>query len=537
MTSDVTAPPGPQTGPPSGPPPGQTELLPRRWQALAVLSLSLVVVTLDTSVLNIALPALAKSLSAGVADLQWIIDAYTLAFAAALILAGNLGMRLGARRALVGGMTLFALGSVAAAVSTSVAELVLWRAVMGLGAAFVMPATLALVVQIFVPRERAKAMGAWAAAAGVGVLLGPIIGGALLDRFSWNSVFWVNVPLVVLALVGVLTLVPSFPGHKGGPLDIPALLLSTAGVALLIDAIIEAPGRGWLGTTTLLEAGGAVVLLAAFVLWELRTPQPMVDVRIFTQRGFSLAALTLTVTFFALFGTLFAISPYLQLVHGYSPLRAGLGGIPFAVMMMVSSSFSSGVSGRLGTRWTLSGGLLLAAVGLGGLSLLTVHSPFVVVGVCMGVVGLGMGAMMAPASLVIMSSVPPRYAAMASALNSTVRELGGALGVAVFGSIVSAGFRHGMRGASVPAAAARDLPSAHQVAAQLPGAQSTALLDTANKAFTTATTHGTEAAALLVLAASVLVAALMPRGRTAPPQPGTPQGPPQGPPQASVGSA
>ena len=521
MTSDVTARPGPQTGPP----PGQTVLLPRRWHALAVLSLSLVIVSLDTSVLNIALPALAKSLSASVADLQWIIDAYTLAFAAALILAGNLGMRLGARRALIGGMALFALGSVAAAVSTNVPELVLWRAVMGLGAAFVMPATLALVVQIFVPRERAKAMGAWAAAAGLGVLLGPVIGGALLDRFSWHSVFWVNVPLVVLALVGVLTLVPTFPGHKGDPLDVPALLLSTAGVALLIDAIIEAPGRGWLGATTLSEAGGAVVLLAAFVLWELRTPHPMVDVRIFTQRGFSLAALTLTVTFFALFGTLFAISPYLQLVHGYSPLKAGLGGIPFAVSMMASSSASSGVSQRLGTRWTLSGGLLLAAAGLGGLSSLSAHSPFVVVGVCMGVVGLGMGAMMAPASLVIMSSVPPRYAAMASALNSTVRELGGALGVAVFGSIVSAGFRHTMRAASVPPAAAGDLPGAHQVAAGLPAPQSTALLDTANRAFTTATTHGTEVAALLVLAASVLVAALMPRGRTAPPPSGPPPTP------------
>ncbi|MDH6111068.1 EmrB/QacA subfamily drug resistance transporter [Kitasatospora sp. MAP12-15] len=525
MTDQLAAPSGPAAGqgPPAPPPPA-----PGRWAALVVLSLSLVVVTLDTSVLNIALPALARSLKATTADLQWITDAYTLLFAAALIPAGNLGMRFGARRALSGGLLVFVLGSVAAALSSSAIELVGWRALMGLGAAFVMPATLSLVVMLFPPQERAKAMGVWASAAGVGVLLGPIVGGALLDHFSWSSAFWVNVPLVLLALAAVFKLVPNVPGMRGGPLDLPALVLVTAGLALLVDGIIEAPDRGWLAATTLGELIAGVVLLAAFVVWELRQEHPMVDVRVFRQRAFSVASLALAVTFFALFGVLFALSPYLQLVHGYSPFKAGLGGIPFAVSMMASSVGSGGFAARVGVRGTLVSGLLLAAAGLSGLSLLGPHTAYVAVALSMAAVGTGMGAMMAPATVVIMSSVPPRYAAMASALNSTVRELGGVLGVAVVGSILSAGYRDRMKSlAGAPGSALKDLPGAHLTAARLPAEQAGPLVSAADRAFTSALTTGTAVAAVVLVVAAVLVASLMPRNVPTGPPPGA-GGPPPG---------
>jgi EmrB/QacA subfamily drug resistance transporter len=414
---------------------------PRRWTALIVLSLTLVAVTLDNSVLNTALPSLARALRASTSDLQWITDAYTLLFASALILAGGLGARLGSRRALIGGLAVFGGGSVLAGLSNSPAQLIGWRAIMGLGAAFVMPATLAIITRMFPPVERPKAFGIWSAAAGVGVLVGPVTGGALLDHFTWRSAFWINVPLVIAALVAIAVVVPSAPAQRTGRLDIVGAIVSTAAVATLVDAIIEAPERGWLARTTLLELGATALLGVGFVLWELRRDEPMVQVRLFKNHRFVLAALALAVTFFALFGTLFELSQYLQLVHGYTPLVAGLGAMPFAVAMATTSGTSSLVSKRLGIRGTLTVGLLLVGGGLALLSRSSADSAFAYVAAATAVVGAGMGMMMAPASLEITGSVPQPYASMAGALNSVVRELGGVLGIAVIGTIVSAAYK------------------------------------------------------------------------------------------------
>ncbi|MFK3984184.1 MFS transporter [Micromonospora sp. NPDC050397] len=476
---------------------------PRRWTALAVLSLTLVAVTLDNSVLNTALPSLAHAMNATTSDLQWIVDSYTLVFATALILAGALGARIGARRALVGGLAVFGAGSVAAALSDTPDQLIAWRAVMGLGAAFVMPATLAIVTRMFPPAERAKAFGIWSAAAGVGVLVGPVTGGALLLRFEWSSAFWINVPIVLLTLAGILAVVPRIAGQPTGRLDILGALLSTGSIAALVDAIIEAPQRGWTDPVTLTEFGVAVLLAAAFVGWELRVANPLVRLDLFTNRRFALAALALAVTFFALFGTLFELAQYLQLVHGYSPLKAGLGAVPFALAMSATSATSALTTARLGTARALTLGLLLVAAGLGALSTSTTETVFPVVAGFTAIVGAGMGLLMAPASLVINASVPAAFASMASSLQSVIRELGGVLGIAVVGSIVSAHYRSAMTGA--PSVAGHDLPSAHAVAAAAPRPSAEALLATADHAFTVAMGRGLVVAAGVALATAIAV--------------------------------
>ncbi|MGC0423546.1 DHA2 family efflux MFS transporter permease subunit [Embleya sp. AB8] len=498
-------------------PPGDVDLVghPRRWAALFVLSSTLVAVTLDNSVLNTALPALAKALDASTADLQWITDAYTLVFAALLLLAGSLGTRFGARRALLGGLVLFGGGSAVAALSSTSGELIFWRATMGLGAAFVMPATLAIIIRMFPPAERPKAFGAWSAAAGVGVLIGPVTGGALLMRFSWSSAFWINVPLVLAAIVGILRIVPGVPGQRTGRLDLPAAVLSVVGLGLLVDAIIEAPERGWTDRVTLVELAVFVVVGALFVGWELRRDEPMVQVRLFANRGFVLAAATLGVTFFALFGTLFVLSQYFQLVHGYSTLKAGLGAMPFAVSMAVMSALSPVVTARLRIRGMLVVGLAAVAVGLGILALTTAtDTPFVALAGEMALVGAGMGMMMAPASMEIAASVPVRFSAMASAMNSVVRELGGVLGIAVVGTLVSSHYRSEMADQHLTgpsAVAAHDLPAAHVVAGHLPPPSADRLTSAADHAFTVAMNNGALVAAAVAAIGAVVVGFGLPR--------------------------
>lgn len=490
---------------------------PRRWTALAVLSLTLVAVTLDTSVLNTALPSLARNLGASTSDLQWIVDAYTLVFATALILAGALGARLGARRAVVGGLVVFGAGSVAAALSDTPGQLIAWRAVMGLGAAFVMPATLAIVTRMFPPAERAKAFGIWSAATGIGVLIGPATGGALLLRFEWSSAFWINVPIVALTLAGVLAVVPGIAGQPTGRLDILGALLSAGSIAALVDAIIEAPQRGWSDPVTVAEFGAAVLLAAAFVGWELRVANPLVRLDLFTNRRFGLAALALAVTFFALFGTLFELALYLQLVHGYSPLLAGLGAIPFALAMSATSATSSLTAARLGTARALTLGLLLVTAGLGALATVTTQTAFAVIAGFTAIIGAGMGLLMAPASLEINGSVPAAFASMASSLQSVIRELGGVLGIALVGTIVSAHYRSAMSDA--PSVAGHDLPSAHAVAAATPPPAADALRATADHAFTVAMSRGLLVAAGVALVAAVAVAVGLRADRTRRPQP------------------
>jgi EmrB/QacA subfamily drug resistance transporter len=492
---------------------------PRRRAVLAVMCLSLLIVVIDNTILNTALPTLARVLKASTTDLQWITDAYTLAFAALLIMAGALGDRFGRRRALIAGLAVFAAGSAWAAVSGDSSTLIVARAVMGIGAAFVMPATLSIITAVFPARERAGAIGAWSAIAGVGIVVGPTLGGLLLAHFYWGSVFWVNVPLAVVALVAVSTVVPHLPGRRssGTRLDTLGAVLSAAAMLAVIDAVIEGPNRGWTSLTTLGELGIGAVLIAAFIYRELHIASPLIDVRVFRHRAFSAASSAIGLTFLALFGSLFALTQYLQLVHGYSPLSAGVRALPFAAAVMVTAPISSRLVARLGIRLIVPTGL--AAMG-GGLLMLTQVTPttsytFLAIGVA--IMGAGMGLVMAPAGESIMSVLPAEQYGAGSAVNDTVQELGGSLGIAVIGSIVASSFRHSLDAGGLPAAIiapARSSIAAADATAAHAGPLAARVLDLAHQSFTSAMTTGFTVAGLLAVGGAVIVAIALPRRRT-----------------------
>ncbi len=486
-----------------------------------MLCLSLLVVVIDNTVLNTALPTLARDLHAGTGDLQWIVDAYTLCFAALLVPAGALGDRFGRRRALIGGLVLFALGSLAAAFAPNSGVLVADRVLMGLGAAFVMPSTLSILNAVFPPNERPQAIAAWSAVAGAAVAIGPTLGGLLLSHFWWGSVFLVNLPLVALALVGVVRIVPESADPSHHRLDLVGTVLAAVGLVALIDAIIEGPSRGWTGPVTVVELIAAVVVLTGFVRWELRSDNPLMDLRVFRSRAFSAAAGAVTVIFFSLFGSLFVLTQYLQLVHGYSPLAAGVRALPFAGAMVVVAPVSTLAAKRLGSKVVIAAGLLLLATGLYGLSSVGVDTPYGSVALFVAIMGAGMGLVMAPASTTIMGSVPAAQAGVASAINDTIREVGGALGVAVVGSLASAVYAHQLgpelAAHHAPAAlthvATGSVAAADVVGHQLGGATGAQLVDAAHQAFVNGMATGMRVAAAVALVGAVGAFVALPRRR------------------------
>jgi EmrB/QacA subfamily drug resistance transporter len=489
---------------------------PRRRAILGVMCLSLLIVVIDNTILNTALPTLARVLHASTTDLQWITDAYTLTFAALLIIGGALGDRFGRRNALLAGLVIFAAGSAWAAVSGDSATLIAARAVMGVGAAFVMPATLSILTAVFPAKERASAIGAWSAIAGVGIVVGPTLGGLLLAHFYWGSVFWVNVPLAGVALVAVIMVVPNLAGRRsaGTRLDTLGAILSAAAMLAVIDAVIEGPNRGWTAATTLGELGIGAVLIVAFIYRELHVANPLIDVRVFRHRAFSAASSAIGLTFLALFGSLFALTQYLQLVHGYSPLSAGVRALPFAAAVMATAPLSSRIVATLGIRLVIPAGL--TAMG-GGLLMLTQVTPttsytFLAIGVA--IMGAGMGLVMAPAGESIMSVLPAAQYGAGSAVNDTVQELGGSLGIAIIGSIVASSFRHSLDASGLPAALtapARSSIAAADATAAHAGPLAGHVLDIAHHSFTSAMTTGFTVAGIIALAGALIVAAALPR--------------------------
>jgi EmrB/QacA subfamily drug resistance transporter len=503
---------------------------PRRRQILLVLCLSLLVVVIDNTILNTALPTLARVLHAGTSSLQWIADAYTLCFAALLVPAGALGDRYGRRLSLVGGLAVFALGSAAAAFASGAGMLIGARVVMGLGAAFVMPATLSILNSVFPPRERPQAIAAWSAVAGVGIVIGPTLGGLLLSHFWWGSVFLINVPLVAVALAGVLLTVPETAEPGSHRLDFAGTLMIAGALFLLVDAIIEAPTRGWTGPVTLAEIAVALTGLALFTWWELRIPNPLIDLRVFAVRAFSAAAASVTVIFFALFGSLFVLTQYLQLVHGYSPLSAGVRALPFAIAMAAVSPVSTILAGRLGSRVVIPAGIVLMGAGLLDLSTAGVHTSYPPLAVAVAIMGAGMGLVMAPASTTIMTTVPAHQAGAGSAINDTIREVGGALGIAIVGSLAENVYRSKLGSALATAhlpqpvshLATSSVAAADIVGKHLGGASGAQLTAAAHTAFTTAMATGMRVSAVVALVAAIGVAFALPT-RTRPEAAALPQ--------------
>jgi EmrB/QacA subfamily drug resistance transporter len=515
--------PGPArlASPPSPPSPGGH---PHRRRILLVLCLSLLVVVIDNTILNTALPTLARVLHAGTSSLQWITDAYTLCFAALLVPAGALGDRYGRRLSLLGGLAVFAAGSTAAAFATGTGMLIGARVVMGLGAAFVMPATLSILNAVFPPRERPQAIAAWSAVAGAGIVIGPTLGGLLLSHFWWGSVFLINVPLVALALAGVILTVPETAEPDGHRFDILGTVLVAGALVAIVDAIIEAPDRGWTAGLTLAEIAAGLTALGAFVAWELHTEHPIIDLQVFASRAFSTAAGSVTIIFFALFGSLFLLTQYLQLVIGYSPLAAGVRALPFAIAMAAVSPVSTILAGRLGARVIVPAGLALMGAGLLDLSTAGVHTSYPPLAIAVTIMGAGMGLVMAPASTTIMATVPAHQAGAGSAVNDTIREVGGALGVAIIGSLAAAVYRSRLGDAlalaHVPGPVAH-LASGSVAAADLIGRQSGGvaggeLVASAHQAFVTSMALGLRVSAAVALAAAAVAVVALPGRRPAP---------------------
>jgi len=492
---------------------------PRRRLILLVCCLSLLIVVIDNTILNTALPTLARVLHAGTSSLQWITDAYTLCFAALLIPAGALGDRYGRRLSLVGGLATFALGSTAAAFASGTGMLIGARVVMGLGAAFVMPATLSILNAVFPPKERPQAIAAWSAVTGIGIVIGPTLGGLLLSNFWWGSVFLINIPLVVLALAGVILTVPETAEPGGHRLDIGGTVLIGGALFAIVDAIIEAPGRGWTGTGTLAEIAAGLAMLAVFAWWELRIAHPLVDLRIFASRAFSIAAASVTVIFFALFGSLFLLTQYLQLVHGYSPLSAGLRALPFALAIGAASPLSPILAKRFGTRLVIPAGMALMGIGLLDLSTAGVHTAYPPIALAVAIMGAGMGLVMAPASTIIMTTVPAHQAGAGSAINDTIREVGGALGIAIVGSLAAAVYRSRLthvltaRHASglVVHIATSSVAAADAAGKQIAGAPGGELVAAAHSAFVNAMAMGVRVAAGVALISALAAIFALPR--------------------------
>jgi EmrB/QacA subfamily drug resistance transporter len=406
---------------------------------------------------------------------------------------------------------IFGVASGLAAFATSANALIVARAAMGVGAAFVMPATLSVLAHVFPPDERPKAIAIWAGFAGVGVGLGGVISGWLLQHFWWGSIFLTNVGVVAVALIAGYFLVPSANERVHAPLDLLGALLSIGGLGALIYGIIEAPGRGWGSPATLLSFAVAAVVLLAFALWELRSHDPMLDLRFFRNPRFTAGASSITLVFFVMFGTFFVLTQYLQSVLGYTPLEAGVRLLPWAAAYMLSTTRSARLVVRFGQRRVVSTGLVIVALGLVVLSRAQVGSSYWLIAASMVITALGMGITTAPSTGAIMQSLPLPKAGVGSAVNDTTREVGGALGVAVFGSLVASRFHAAVadKVVGLPASATKSLGAALQTASRLPGGRSAALAGGARDAYVSGFGSTLLIAAAVALAASGLIAYLL----------------------------
>jgi EmrB/QacA subfamily drug resistance transporter len=484
----------------------------RRWVILAVLMISLLIVVLDNSVLNVAMKTIAQppptGLGATQSELEWSINSYTLVFAGFLFTAGLLGDRLGRKRILLFGLVVFGLGSVFAALSGSPGQLIAFRAVMGFGGAFVMPATLAILMNVFEREEQPKAIGIWAGGVGLGIAIGPITGGALLEHFWWGSVFLVNVPIVVVALAAMVLLVPDSRDPRPGRLDPLGVLLSIAGLVLLVYGIIKG---GQLADFTdpevLLTGGGGLLVLIAFVLHERRSDHPAIDVRYFRDPAFSAAVVAIALVFFALMGVTFFAVFYMQSVRGFSALEAGLLMLPLAVAQLIFAPRARIVVERFGAKAVCTAGMLMVAAGMTSFLLFGRTTPIWALEIVFFVMGTAMAHIMPPATVSIMQSLPREKAGSGSAVNNTFRQVGGAMGVAVLGSMLSARYRDGIDGRlealrlpeGVRHAAGESIEATLALAARL-GPAGRELADPAKNAFIDAmhvTVIGSAAVALL----------------------------------------
>jgi EmrB/QacA subfamily drug resistance transporter len=495
--------------------------------ALAAICLSVFVISVDATIVNVALPTLSRELKADTEKLQWIVDAYTLVMAGLLLSAGSLSDRYGRRGWLSAGLAVFAMTSIVAAQTNSAGALIAARAAMGVGAAVIFPTTLGLITNIFTdPVPRAKAIGVWAAMVGVGVAAGPMAGGWLLEHFNWDSIFLVNVPVAAVAIVGGILFVPTSRDPAAPKVDMPGLILSIAGVTALIYTIIESPQWGWGSARTVAGFGIATITLAAFARWEQRSSHPMLDVSVFANRRFSGGSLAVTAGFLTLFGFIFVITQYFQFIKSYSAFEAGVRLLPVAVSIAVASVLGPRIVELVGSTAVVAAGLGIFAGGLAWASTADAATPYLQIAAQMVLLGGGLGLTFAPATEAIMGSLSAGKAGIGSAVNDTTRELGGTLGVAIVGSVFASVYSRRIESAPALTALPADVRStmkqstaaAYQVIGQLPAAaQAAGVRGAVNHAFLGGMQIGSLVCAAIALAAAVVVAVLLPaRARRSP---------------------
>ncbi|TAJ16740.1 MAG: DHA2 family efflux MFS transporter permease subunit [Dehalococcoidia bacterium] len=500
---------------PPGTPPATTAPYARRWQGLAVLGLSLLIIGIDNTILNVALPTLVRELGASGAQLQWMVDSYVLVFAGLLLSAGALGDRFGRKGALTFGLVLFGASSLLASRTNSPEQLIAVRALMGIGGAFIMPATLSIMTNMFPPEERGRAIGIWAGIAGIGIPLGPVAGGYLLEHYHWSAIFLVNVPVVVLALALGAVLLPTSRDPNSPRVDIPGALLSISGIGILVWGLIEAPARGWTSGTILGAFAVSAALQVAFAIVEMRTREPMLDMRFFKNPRFTAANAAITLVFFAMFGSMFGMTQYLQFILGYAPLEAGVRMLPMAAGMIIGAPVSARLVEHVGTKIVVAAGLTVVAVALLLLSRVEAGTGYGWFVGCMLLMAIGMGLTMAPSTEAVMGSIPRSRAGVGSAMNDTTRQIGGALGVAVLGSLISSVYRGRMDEAvaGLPPTAAQaahdSLGGALQVAARV-GPAGGPLAEVARESFLHAMAIGLRAGAAVALVGAVIALVFLP---------------------------
>jgi EmrB/QacA subfamily drug resistance transporter len=492
---------------------------PRRWAILGVLVLSLLVVVLDNTVLNVALRTIADpvhGLGASQTQLEWAINSYTLVFAGLLFSFGVLADRWGRRNTLVAGMILFGLASLASAYAQDPGQLIAGRALMGVGGAAIMPATLSIISNVFDPRERGKAIGIWAGAVGLAVAIGPVVGGGLLERFWWGSVFLINVPIVLVAVAAIVAMVPETRDPRPGRIDVAGVLMSIVGLVALVYGIIDGGEHGFGRAQAWAPIVIGAAVLGLFIWYERRIEFPSLDVRLFRNPAFSASVAAVGLVFFAAMGMMFFLAFYLQLVRGLSPLQAGLMFLPFALAQLVFAPQSASLVKRFGPKAVCAVGLALVTTALAGFLILDEASPLWVFGLLSFIQGAGMANVIPPVTEAVMSTLPREKAGVGSAVNNTVRQVGGALGIAVVGSMLASSYRSGMADsvASLPVGvqkvAAESISGTYGVAERL-GPAGAGLIADANSAFVQAMHVAVLGSVFVALVGVAVVLLWMPR--------------------------
>ncbi len=484
----------------------------RRWWILAVLCLSLMVVMIGNTSLNVALPVLSRELNATSSQLQWLVDSYSLVFAGFLFTAGAIGDRFGRKGIMQAGLVLFGLASAAAAfIVDSAGALIFLRALMGLAGAMIMPATLSILTNVFPPKERARAVGIWAGVSGAGIALGPLLTGFILEHASWHAVFLINLPIIALTVIAAAILVPRTADPSHTNLDPIGAGLSIVGLVSLVYALIEAPHYGWLSLETIGVGGAGLAIMGLFTWWELRRKDhAMLDVRLFKIPAFGVSSLSLTLVFFAMMGAFFSFSLLMQLIFGYTPLESAIRMLPIAATMMVVAPFSTKIVEWFGKRRTVAAGMLILSISMFLFSRIGIDTSYLQFAATMVIMSFGMSIAMSPTTDLLMSAVPRNRAGMGSAMNDTTRELGGALGIAVLGSILASQYSSKIASAVVGLpdtareVAERSLAGAMAVGQQVGGEAGDSLVQAAKEAWMSGYQRSLLIGAVLIVVAAVI---------------------------------